>query len=143
LQRFPGKRALANQAFGHFTKALICSCALFLSSCRETNLPKGKVLSRVISPDGHAIAIITLTEGPATVSDGYRVYVSGTSSDRLIAEVLRMDKGNTPRVVWSNAGLRIEAKCGQIYHFSNFAVIETTAGVQKLPLHLENDGLCA
>lgn len=114
--------------------------ALTVASCGPSNKPEGEEVSRSAQPRGRAVAIITKIDGGVTVSMGYRVYIQGT--DGILSEVLRMDRGDAPRLAWSANTLKISAMCGQIYAFKNFAVVDLVADPTKVSVLLENQGLC-
>lgn len=102
-------------------------------------------LVEVDRPDGRASAIVERTNAGATVSFSYSVYVREKGSKAEPQEVLRMDKGDVPKVVWLEDGsLSIAAPCGQIYYFTNFSTLRAAEiDFEKVPVKLQNAGLCA
>jgi hypothetical protein len=113
--------------------------ALGLAGCQPSGM-SGPVLSTEKQPASDVSAVVTVIDGNATVSKGFHVYVQ--SSD-AIDEVLRMDKGEQPRLTWLPDGsLQVDVACGQIYRFTNFATVKRNARFEKLPVQLKGGELC-
>lgn len=113
--------------------------ALGLAGCQPSGM-SGPILSTAKQPASEFSAVVTAIEGGATVSNGYHVYVQGSGG---FDEVLRMDKGEQPRLNWlPNGALQIEVACGQIYRFTNFATVKRNARFEKIPVQLKGGGLC-
>jgi hypothetical protein len=105
-----------------------------------------KVSQTIKRPGGDVIAIVTDTEGPATVSDGNRIYLALSKSPDDRWEVLRYDKGVPPEVTWADAThLAIKVQCAQIYRYTNFADVWPNGRekeFERITVLLENHGLC-
>jgi hypothetical protein len=83
---------------------------------------KGEVQQKIARPGGGAVAVVTLAEGGATVSNAYHVYLQNPANPDQTADVLHYDKGPAPVVSWAGTkGLLLKVDCGQIYNFTNFA----------------------
>jgi len=124
------------------SEAIAVFALIVVAGCGNSNGPEGKIIARIGGPEGGVTAIISKVDGGATVSTGYRVYLQATNSKTAVSEVLRMDKGAAPRVAWTGNGIRIDVPCGQIYKFTNFAVLTVAGQIQKMPVTLVNRGLC-
>ena len=121
---------------------------VLLHDCTKAPSIEGVVLSKSKNSRGDLLAIVTRTEGGdlgATVGFGYRVYIRQSDPKDPPVEVLREDKSEPPRVSWSgNRMLQIALPCGQVFDFTNFAVIKSDQGeFEKVSIKLDNDGLCS
>jgi len=117
--------------------------ALALSACNPPPVEEN-ILSKVDRADGKVYATITKTGGDATVSFGYRVYVGGNAKFPT-DQVLKMDKGDAPAIQWRNGRLYIDVRCGQIFHYSNFAYIRPIGSerFERISVILRDGGVCA
>jgi hypothetical protein len=122
------------------TIALPLSVCIGLGACGA----KTTTINTVDRADAKASAIVEKVEGDATVSTVHLVSILGKSNGEKPVEVLKMDKGDAPQVVWLEDGsLSIAVPCGQIYSFKNFTVLQSENSFEKVSVRLQNDGLCA
>lgn len=109
---------------------LFSVAAILLSSCDAFGVDmQGKVVKKVVGPNGGATALVTRKGGPATVAYSYRVYLEGPDS-RSLSNVFLAYKINRLSLVWKGQGtLVIRLQCGQVFKYKNFYdVIDYTTG---------------
>ncbi len=130
----------------HFALALaiiFSAIAIAVSGCDQRRLVEGDTRAWIVRPGGGAEAIVSRVSTNATVSFGYRVYIRGTAPNADAVEVLRMDKSDPPRVSWTGrTTLFINARCGQIFQFTNFAIIPEEGSFRKIFIVLQNRSFC-
>jgi hypothetical protein len=94
-------------------------------------------------PDGKASVIVRQVDGNATVSRSYRVYLQEKADQAQPDEILRMDKGSEPQVIWLDDGsLQVNVDCGQIYNFTNFWFLQSGDDFERVSVKLLNNGPC-
>ncbi len=121
------------------TMILAPACVIVLAAC-DVEIETVTTIDR---PDGQASAIIEQVDGNATVSRSYRVYIQGSADGARPDEVLRMDKGPQPRLVWLESGsLQVEVDCGQIYNFTNFSFLRNEDDFERVSVKLLNGEPC-
>lgn len=126
---------VVSKAGGPLIAALVC-----LGACGVET----EIISRVDRDDGQGYATVAEVRGNATVSTVYIVEITETSGDGGPTEILRMDKSEPPVISWRSDGvLLIDAPCGQIYAFKNFAFFRDDQGVERITVILNNSGPCA
>jgi hypothetical protein len=118
--------------------AMLAASALALAGCAEVT-----TWSTIERPDGRASAITEQSNGGATTSFGYSVYVQAKAQGASRSRVLNMDRGGPPAVTWREDGsLSLTVTCGDIYSFSNFVWIKVGGDFEKIPVSLYDGGPC-
>lgn len=126
--------------------SMLIGLCLALLGCDGSRHTSGKVISRVLSPNGRTEALITRSSGGgATVSSVFRIYLKPTTDD-LNYEILTADKVSPdPKVAWSDDNhLIVELQCGQIDPYRNsLDVMKQGNLAYQVSIKLENNGLCS
>jgi hypothetical protein len=128
----------------------LCLTALLASCGRNSsdNAIKGDIVEKIERPGGGVAAISTrVSDGGATVSTVYHVYLQKTQNPAQAVEVLDFDKGDPPKLSWvDSTGLLLTVPCGQIHHFSNFADVwsgNDSTHYDQIVVMLDNRGVCS
>lgn len=115
-------------------------CALLLASCSSAGTT-GKVIAETSSAANGVTALVTVDSGGATTSYVYRVYLKDKGSNGAF-EVLRMS-GSEPSVVWRQAEIFVQIRCGKIFSYHNFHDVINGGNVHdRINVRLSTTSLC-
>ncbi len=89
-------------------------------------------------------AILTETNGGATTSYGYHVYLEQDSRGMIEEVFLGDDADKRPAIRWENANtLVVVIPCGRIFHYQNtFSAYNSETDYKTIHVGLKNSGLC-
>lgn len=95
---------------------------------------------RTVTSDDGVIATVTRTGGDASTVFLYRVTVQ--DPPRKPQEVLKIDHSGAPTIAWQGKTLVIDASCGMILSYSNYASLRNDREPVVALIKLKNDGFC-
>lgn len=102
-----------------------------------------KIDMEAVSEDKGVTATVIRSEGGATVSSVFRVYVQGAHAGKK-SEVFRADRVQGLRILWSGEKLlMIHMVCGRVFAYRNFYdSAQDGRLVRRVEVKLETQGLC-
>jgi len=125
----------------HWAVILVVAAAAMLGACSEKPKIEGKIIGHVVRPGGGAEAVITdTTNGGATISNSYRVYVKQIGEDKNPDDVLRAYRSYPPTVRWMDKRtLIVSLPCGEVDKFVNAAYLDEQHQFEMIFVKLENN----